>query len=100
MVADCVEVEVHHVEGFDRRLIVEEGGDQGTGTDQITGRHENRSWIRRPVFADQRGQVSDATELGRPLRGRRWYRLHLPVEVVQSQYLEIDYPVTSPSTRQ
>ena len=101
VVADAVVVETHQVEGLDRRLVVEERGDERRRADQVARGDEQRVRVRRLELADVRRQILDATgevagrcEAGRPCqradpaaRARR--RLEVAVEVVQSQDLDL-----------
>ncbi len=92
VVADAVVVEAHQVHRLDRRLVVEDGRDQGSGTDEVTGGHEHRvrvrgsqvAYVARQVFGTARWRGADAAagahRVGRP---------ELTVEVVQGQHLDL-----------
>lgn len=87
VVAHRVEVEADHVHGLDGGLVVEEGGEQRAGSDEVAGRHHHRVVVGPLELADVGGQV-----LGPARRhaGEQPRRLQVAMEVVDGEQLHLD----------
>jgi hypothetical protein len=97
VVAHAGDVEVHRVQRLDRRLVVEQAGQERRAADQVTGRHrvgvarlgaQLREFGRQVLRTADRGVVGIE---GRPQRGVGTAgRLQVTVEVVERQHLQLD----------
>ncbi len=95
VVADAVVVETHQVHRLDRWLVMEDGRDQGSGTDDVTGRHEHRVRVGGPQVAYVARQVFRAAGRGgadAAAGARRVGWPKLTVEIVESQDLDVGGP--------
>src|SRR5690606_31540997 len=82
MVAGRVDVETEEVRGGDRRLVMEQPGNQRRGTDEIAGRDDHRMRGLRLRPPEVCGQPGGAAEIGNR-------RLQVPMEIVDREDLEL-----------
>ena len=91
VVADAVVVEADEVHGFDRGLVVEDGGTTAWRR-SVAGRHEQRVRDSWPASADVAGQVLGTAGRGgadAPAGAGRVGRSQLAVEIVEGQDLDV-----------
>ena len=99
VIADGGNIQAHHRQRLDRRLVMEHGGQKRAGADQVAGRDEDRVAVSLAKLADQRRHVLGAAggdgDLLRPVLGigdgdpaRR--RAQVAVKIVDRENAQVD----------
>ena len=99
VIADGGNIQAHHRQRFDRRLVMEHRRQKRAGADQVTGRDEDRVLVSLAKLADQRRHMFGAAgrdgDLLRPVLGignrdpaRR--RAKVAVKIVDRENAQVD----------